>query len=32
MKNWYTEEFLSKVLIALLIGSVILGIIFDTEY
>jgi len=32
LKKYYTEEFLNKVLIFMVFGSIILGITFGTDY
>jgi len=31
-KKFYTQEFMYKVLVFLLVGTVVLGILFDTDF
>jgi len=32
LKKYYTEEFLTKILTFIVFGSIIIGILFDTDF
>jgi len=32
LKKYYTEDFLGKTLVVIIFGSIIVGILFDTDF